>query len=298
MEYGLAILFALFIWWFSTGAVLWVVGLSQRTFGWSMAGATLVLGIALVGAQASSSDVTALGAYCAFTCALLVWAWHEMSFLTGLVTGPRKEACPPDAKGWQRFFYAAKTLIYHELAILVTAALMVLLTWGAPNQIAIWTFVVLWVMRLGAKLNVFLGVPNLTEEFLPDNLTFLKSYFAKRPMNLLFPASVTGSTIVTMLLIQSAAADGASGFTIAGYTLLATLLGLAVLEHWFLVLPLPAAALWSWGLKSRRQDKPVSENRNSGWKKNNGDHARARQLGGKLWVKKETPMVSVPGRLT
>ena len=26
---------------------------------------------------------------------------------------------------------------------------------------------VLWVMRVSAKLNVFLGVPNLTEEFLP-----------------------------------------------------------------------------------------------------------------------------------
>ena len=26
---------------------------------------------------------------------------------------------------------------------------------------------------------------------------------------------------------------------------------LAVLEHWFLVLPLPSEALWSWGLRSR-----------------------------------------------
>ena len=28
-------------------------------------------------------------------------------------------------------------------------------------------------------------------------------------------------------------------------------MALAILEHWFLVLPLPAAALWNWGLKSR-----------------------------------------------
>ena len=31
----------------------------------------------------------------------------------------------------------------------------------------------------------------------------------------------------------------------------AALLSLAVLEHWFLVLPLPSAAMWSWSLRSR-----------------------------------------------
>ena len=40
---------------------------------------------------------------------------------------------------------------------------MVALTWGGANQVGTWTFLVLWVMRLSAKLNVFLGVPNLTE---------------------------------------------------------------------------------------------------------------------------------------
>ena len=33
--------------------------------------------------------------------------------------------------------------------------------------------------------------------------------------------------------------------------LLAALTGLALLEHWFLVLPIPAMELWRWGLKSR-----------------------------------------------
>jgi putative photosynthetic complex assembly protein 2 len=298
LEYGAAVLFALFLWWFSTGAVLYLVGLPKGAQVASMAGASLVGVLAVAGIAASRGDTSILGAYCAFTCALLVWAWHEMSFLTGLVMGPNKAPCPPDLRGWRRFVAAAKTLIYHELAILVTAGALVLLTWGAANQIGVLTFLVLWIMRLSAKLNVFLGVPNLTEEFLPDNLVFLKSYFARRPMNLLFPAAVTAATIVTMLWVQTAAAEGASGFTIAGYTLLATLLGLAVLEHWFLVLPLPAAALWSWGLISRRTSLPAEPNRRSGWKNNDGTLAGARQLGGKLWAKKETPMVSVPGRLT
>lgn len=250
MEYALAVGFALLLWWFSTGAVLYVVGLPKRTHGWSMAAASVLAVLALIGLTVSSADASALGAYCAFTCALAVWAWHEMSFLTGFVTGPRTEPCPPGAKGRQRFTYAAQTLLYHEVAILLTAVLIAVLTWGMANQIGLLTFVALWAMRLSAKFNVFLGVPNLTEEFLPDGLTYLKSYFRKRPMNLLFPISITASTVVTWILWEQAA-SALSGFGIAGFTMLTALMALAVLEHWFLVLPLPVAALWRWGLASR-----------------------------------------------
>ncbi|MGQ3058344.1 MAG: DUF3623 family protein, partial [Nevskia sp.] len=44
--------------------------------------------------------------------------------------------------------------------------------------------------------------------------------------------------------------DGSHDAVSLGF--LATLLSLAVLEHWFLVLPIPADALWRWGLSSRR----------------------------------------------
>jgi putative photosynthetic complex assembly protein 2 len=291
LQYALAVMFALLLWWFSTGVVLYVVGLPKRTFGQSMMVVSVLSALALVGVAVSSGDTTTLGAYCAFTCALLVWAWHEMSFLTGVVTGPRNAPCPPTAKGWQRFAYATQTLLYHEVAILLTAVLLVVLTWGAPNQIGVWTFLALWVMRLSTKFNVFLGVPNLTEEFLPDNLVFLKSYFRKRPMNLLFPFSVTVSTIVTWALFQEASDAEASGFVIAGYTMLTALVALAVLEHWFLVLPLPVAALWSWGLKSRAAAAPRSTTKND-----RGGLASASPVWAKTVVKEETPLVTLPGR--
>ena len=34
-------------------------------------------------------------------------------------------------------------------------------------------------MRQSAKLNVFLGVRNLSEEFLPQHLHYLQSYFTR-----------------------------------------------------------------------------------------------------------------------
>ncbi len=69
-------------------------------------------------------------------------------------------------------------------------------------------------------------------------------------MNMFFPFSVSLSTAALVLLIQEAAAPGADAFTSVGMTLVATLMALAIFEHWFLVIPLPTAFLWRWGLRA------------------------------------------------
>jgi putative photosynthetic complex assembly protein 2 len=253
LDYGLAILSALFAWWFSTGAILYLIGMPRQTFPVSMLAASVAAGLALWGMWLTREETTVAGAISSFGCGLVVWAWHEMSFLTGYVTGSRRTPCPLTANGWQRFACATQTLTYHELAILATGVAALAITWGEPNQVGAWTFLILWLARLSAKLNVFFGVPNLTEEFLPTHLEYLKSYFRRRPMNLLFPFAVTALTIVVGFLIHSAVVDARSSFEIWALTLLATLAALAVVEHWMLVLPMPSAALWSWGLESRKR---------------------------------------------
>ena len=255
-EYGYPILFALFVWWFSTGVILYLDGLPRRTFRWSMLGATVLLAVSLYGLAKTANDTGIAGAYRAFTFGVLAWGWHEISFYMGVVTGPRKSACPMSCRGWRRFGYAIQTILYHELAIIVSAAVILWLTWGGANQVGTWTFMVLWSMRQSAKLNVFFGVRNLNEEFLPEHLDYLKSFLTRKPMNLFFPISVTVSTAIAVWLIQLAIAPGATAFDKAGQTFVATLLVLAILEHWFLVLPLPAGALWSWGLRSREAVQP------------------------------------------
>ena len=250
-------LFALFLWWFSTGAVIYLDGLPQRSFKWSMLGATAVTVAALYGIGATADETSLSAAYCAFASGLLAWGWIEISFYTGYVTGPRTHPCPEGCRGWKHFGHAIMTSLWHELAILAGVAIVAALTWGQPNQIGLWTFVVLWWMHQSAKLNVFLGVRNVTEEFVPEHLTFLRSFLTKRnSMNLLFPVSVTVSTVVCVYLVDAAIAPGATTFAAAGNSFLATLMALAILEHWFLMLPLPAQKLWSWGLKSRPAGQP------------------------------------------
>jgi putative photosynthetic complex assembly protein 2 len=246
--YGFPILFSLFVWWFSTGLIIFLDGLPGRTFRWSMLGGTIVLLACYYGLGVTASDTTVRGAYLAFTCGLLAWGWHEMSLYMGVVTGPRREGCPEGATTGQRFHFALMATLHHELAILVSAAIILAATWGGANQVGTWTFMILWGMRQSAKLNVFLGVRNLNEQFLPKHLRYLGSYLVQKPMNLLVPLSVTVSSVIAGLLVSAAAYS--SGFTATGLTFLATMMILANLEHWFLVLPIPVEKLWNWSLKS------------------------------------------------
>jgi putative photosynthetic complex assembly protein 2 len=254
--YALPAFYALFIWWFSTGVIMYLDGLPRRTFKWSILGATVLMVFSLWGIYASRNDASVQGAYCAFSCGLLAWGWQEISFYMGFVTGTRKEPCPEGCGGWKHFGHAIQTSLWHELAIIVSGAIIVALTWGSKNQIGMWTFMVLWWMHQSAKLNVFLGVRNLNEEFLPEHLQFLKSFLTKKPMNLLFPLSITVSTVIVVKLTQAAVHAHGGRFDVAGFSFLAMLMGLAVVEHWLLMLPLPAAALWGWSLKSRQPTKP------------------------------------------
>ena len=254
--YVLPVLFTLFVWWFSTGAILYLDGLPQRTFKWTMLGTTVLLVLALYALATSGRDTTPAGAYCAFTCAILVWGWQEVAFLLGVATGPRRQPCPPGVVGWERFRLAFQTVLHHELALVLLAGAVLLATWGAPNQTGWWTFVILWTMRQSAKLNVFLGVRNLNEGFLPPHLKYLQTYFTRKPMNALFPVSIALSTLLVIPLWQQALRPGASEFAVTSLTLQASLLTLAIVEHWFLVLPLPFEALWKWGLRSREAPRP------------------------------------------
>lgn len=246
--------YAVLVWWTTTGIILFLNGLPRSTFVWSVAGASVVLLAAAYELHLSAADASVNGAYAAFTCAILVWGWLEMTFLMGFITGPRKYACIERCAGWRHFLHGAQAIIYNELATAIGALCIGYATLQKPNRLALWTYVILWVMRLSAKLNLFLGVPNLGEKFLPPHLQYLKAFFRKRSMNFLFPISITGCTLAIALMAYeySIATDA---FEITGIALLASLLALATLEHWFMVLPLPSEKLWSWALKATRESR-------------------------------------------
>ncbi len=246
----IAVGFAIFMWWFCTGLVLLLDNLPRTTFRWSLLLSSALGAAALVGLAHTASQTTLAGAYCAFTCALLVWGWHELSFLTGWITGPRRRPLPASVTGWPRFQAAVAAILWHELAILAVGAVIVAITWGQPNQVGTLTFTVLWVMRISAKLNLFLGVRNLSLEFLPAHLAYMGSFFRRRRCNALLPWSVIGGLAWFTVLVMGARLPDAGPVAVIGTTLVGTLLAMAVLEHLLLVLPLPGSALWRWAMRS------------------------------------------------
>lgn len=253
--------YAVLFWWASTGLALVAVRRSRERSWPALAGAGLLLAAALAALAATRDDPGATASYVAFSAAIGAWGAAEIAFLTGWLAGPWRAPCPPGAAGWARAGYALGAILWHELSLLAVGAAILLATWGGSNAVGPWCFAVLLLMRVSAKLNIFLGVPNITEDFLPKHLAPLKSFFRRSPMNPLFPVSVTVSTVALAWLAQLAWA--AEGPAAVGLALLAAIVALGLLEHWFLVLPLPVETLWAWGLApaagpDRREAEPAA----------------------------------------
>ncbi len=130
---------------------------------------------------------------------------------------------------------------------------MLAATWGGSNPTGWATFVILWVMRQSAKLNVFLGrAQPEPRTSCRTHLQYLQTYFQPRADER--AVSGVGGGVE---LAGGAAVAGGDGSTASApfdghrADLRRRLVELAILEHGFMVLPLPSQALWQWGLRSR-----------------------------------------------
>jgi putative photosynthetic complex assembly protein 2 len=254
-EFALPLLFATVLWFVATGFVLWLDKLPSHTWPVSITLASVASGFAMGGIIATAEETSAWAAYVAFACALVLWGWHELSFLMGFVTGPNRNPCPPDARGWRRFRLAAATLIYHEVAMFVCLLVMAAATWGKPNQTATLTFLLLFVMRLSAKFNIFAGVPHLSTEMMPDHMRYLASYFRIAPPRWIFILSVSGIAVLAAWLADLALSS--RGGIATGYALAFALVALAFLEHGFLVVPWQDTAIFRWAMPEQARQRAI-----------------------------------------
>jgi putative photosynthetic complex assembly protein 2 len=252
-----AVLTALLIWWFSTGAIFWAVSRSGLNARWIVAMSAPIALLAAAFLVRSGGDTGHAGAYVGFLAAITVWGWFELAFLAGAITGPNRRECPAGARGWTRFRAAWGTVAHHELALLGAVVTLAILTWDDPNRTGLWTFLVLFFARISAKLNVYLGVPSFSDDLLPAAVGYLKSYFAQAPWNRLMPVSIALLGLLTLAWSRQAhlAADGSGAET--GFVLLATLTVMALVEHVMMILPARDAVLWSWlAPKSAAGERP------------------------------------------
>lgn len=244
------------IWFVATGLIAWADNRERATFSRSLMIGS-VAGIAgLIVILIASLSPAVWAVYLAFVGALMVWGWHELSFLTGASAGPRRGLADPSLTGLARFRQAAATVMHHEVALALTALLLISLSWSVPNQIGATVFVLMFGMRLISKINLFVGVPNSTSEMLPEHLGYLKSYFGPNRMTVLLALSIAGIAGVTTYFAKLALAAPVGSAEMVGASLLTTLSLLGVLEHLFLALPFRDGMLWGWALPKRRMTTP------------------------------------------
>jgi len=236
------LLYALVLWWVSTAIIILLYRLPQRTYRLSFAALTAVGLASLYGVWLARDDTGILGAYLGFTCGTLLWGWQLAGFYMGFVTGPRQEPLVWHPSSFVRFGQAVHASLHHELAALAGAVVVAALSWNAANQMGWWTYLLLWLMHLAAKINIFLGARNFHAGLLPDHLRHLGIFFRYRPMNLFFPLSVTAAVVVATLLARWALHPDATDFEAVVGTLLSFLTLLGLLEIWLLMTP-PAGAM-------------------------------------------------------
>ncbi len=246
IRYVAPLVYALALWWASTAAIILLYRLPQRTYRLSFVAITLIALASLCGVWLVRDDAGMRGAYLGFTCGTLVWGWQLAGFYMGFVTGPRQEPFVWHPSDVVRFGQAVHASLHHELAALAGVVVLAALSWNAQNALGLWTYLLLWLMHLAAKINIFLGVRNFHAGLLPDHLRHLGVFFRYRPMNLFFPLSVTGAIAAATLFWRWALHPDASDYQAVAGVLLGFLTLLGLLEIWLLMTP-PVGKAWGEG---------------------------------------------------
>ncbi|HEX2911390.1 MAG TPA: putative photosynthetic complex assembly protein PuhE [Chloroflexia bacterium] len=243
---------AVLIWWGATGTIIYLCGRKAwRPWVFLVVTALQPLAFWRLWIEKNSAEVG--GVFAAFFWAIIIWSWIETSYYTGFVVGRKVPELDPDAPTGLRFRRAIAANLYHELAILGLSLAVIIVGWGGANDTGLWAFMILHWTHQSAKINIFLGISNLTTEYLPDNLKYMAQYFSQKPLNAFFPFSATITTALSTWLFSSILSARTAGEQ-TGQALLFVMMTAAVLEHWWLVTPVPTR-IWKWALKSRRNEK-------------------------------------------
>jgi hypothetical protein len=145
----------------------------------------------------------------------------------------------------------ARSLIIAAICAFAGLALIVL-SLGAmtANPTGAYAFALLLIFRLSSKLNIYRGVPHLSDELLPAHLGYLKSFFGPRSFHAVLALSIFAIIgLAGLFAISFANASSPGAAAQAG--LLCCLSLLAALEHLFFAVPFRDSALWGWALGPR-----------------------------------------------
>jgi putative photosynthetic complex assembly protein 2 len=242
-------------WWVGTGVLFLLARAANRMDpGLLLAGASgaaLAAGTVTVGIRGLD---TSAGIVAGFGMGIMLWGWHELAFLSGVVTGPERRPCPPELKGRARFRFGFQSLSYHEYGLAATVVILGLASIGAANAMPFLTFFLLWAMRVSAKLNLFFGVRLPNRHLFPPRLQHLSALIPPGRPGVFYLLSVSLILALTAFLFQQGLSQPEGGIR-TGWLLLATLSALASLEHLAMAIPLRLEGLWGFSPEPAQEER-------------------------------------------
>ena len=237
------ILVVIAVWWIGTGLVLFLQQSIVRVKTPLIVSLVVVSLLSLAALVISGSGTQPWQSYMGFVAAICLWGCIELSYYSGLIGGVHKRACPDGCETGKRFRLALGASIWHEVSVLFAGGVVMTLLIQADNSAGLYSFLVLWLMRWSAKLNLFFGVPNFNTDWFPKRLAYAHSYIRRAPVTLFFPVSMMLASLVAMRLITIALETPPQQALM--HILPGVLLLLAILEHLFMALPIADSELWN-----------------------------------------------------
>ena len=246
----IALFVTLSLWWLFTGLALISAHQNPPVKNLLFMVSTAVACVCLFYLPNISADTSVAGVFVGFLFALLIWAWLELMFLMGIVTGPNKSLAPPGLGLGQKFKMALATMIYHEVVVIAVIGLTLLLSGDQPaNQIVFFVLLLLWLMRCSTKLNLFFGVRHFNNSWLPERHKHVASYISVGKNSALMVPSASLAALFSVLLFSRGFATEDPSIALNLF-LLAWVATLAAVEHVFLMYRVGEEALWRWAVKS------------------------------------------------
>jgi putative photosynthetic complex assembly protein 2 len=177
MQIVVAVIFAIVLWWVSTGAIIVMYRKDAWTYDATVGAYSVVAAMSMVFLVLLRQNTELWAVYASFSAGTLVWGWNLACYYTGFITGPKEPQNDGNLTDAERFRHAMIRSAYHEGLSVLLVACSAGLAWGAANIAGFGCIILFYTLHMLAKLSIYFGVANFTGTWLPAHLQYITAYF-------------------------------------------------------------------------------------------------------------------------
>jgi putative photosynthetic complex assembly protein 2 len=238
MQIVWAVLYAIILWWVSTGAIIVMYRKEPWTYDATVGAYTVVAAASLVVLVMLRHTNDLWAVYASFSAGTLLWGWNLACYYTGYITGPKAPLHDGTLSDAERFRHAMKRSAHHEWVSVVLVAASAGLAWGATNSAGFGCIILFYTLHMLAKLSIYFGVANFSGAWLPAHLQYITAYFGPRQFHWFSLCAIGLGVVGTVWCIAGVVSAQNVSHTVT-YAFWGLICAAAVLELVVLLIPEP-----------------------------------------------------------